>query len=158
MEDLKELYEKKKYAALDKACQKAESAGSGDFTVYLYHACTQVARSNFSRFTTAQSIPLFQKARELSGENQEQQKLLYDLFAGEVLQAVERYESTFSSVSMTNDIVTAYRDSMQQAADALCEAISLGETLDLSDAAEGRGVLSLKKAAVHCMVELCQVR
>ena len=158
MEDLKELYEKKKYTALEKACQKAESAGSADFTVYLYHACTQMARSNFSRFTAAQGISLFQKARELSQGQTAAQKQLYELFAEAVLQAVARYESTFSSVSMTNEIVEAYRNSMQQAADALCETVSLGEVLELSDADAGKDVLSLKKMAVHCMVELCQVR
>ena len=93
MEDLKELYEKKKYTALEKACQKAESAGSADFTVYLYHACTQMARSNFSRFTAAQGISLFQKARELSQGQTAAQKQLYELFAEAVLQAVARYES-----------------------------------------------------------------
>lgn len=40
----------------------------------------------------------------------------------------------------------------------LCETVSLGEVLELSDAEAGKDVLSLKKMAVHCMVELCQVR
>lgn len=34
MEELKELYESKKYAALDRACRKAEAGDSQDFEVY----------------------------------------------------------------------------------------------------------------------------
>ena len=158
MEDLKELYEKKKYAALDKVCQKAENAGGADFTVYLYHACVQVARSNFSRFTTEKGIQLFQKAEALCQGQPEAQMQLYTMFVEEVQQAVTRYEDTFSSVNMTNEIVDAYRSSMQQAADALCEAAALGETLNLSAVEPEKAVLFVKKMAVHCMVELCQVR
>ena len=71
MEELKELYESKKYAALDRACRKAEADDSQDFEVYLYHACGLAARSNFSHFTMEQAIDLFRKAGKYSKGNPE---------------------------------------------------------------------------------------
>ena len=158
MEELKELYESKKYAALDRACRKAEAGDSQDFEVYLYHACGLAARSNFSHFTMEQAIDLFRKAGKCSKGNPEQQQLLYHLFTVEVIKAVQRYEDTFSSVSMTNEIVESYRNSMRLAADALQEAVVVGEQLTQLPLDGESSVLSAKKLAVHCMVELCKVR
>ena len=100
MEELKELYESKKYAALDRACRKAEADDSQDFEVYLYHACGLAARSNFSHFTMEQAIDLFRKAGKCSKGNPEQQQLLYHLFTVEVIKAVQRYEDMFAMCPM----------------------------------------------------------
>ena len=125
----------------------------GDLSL-IHISCGLAARSNFSHFTMEQAIDLFRKAGKCSKGNPEQQQLLYHLFTVEVIKAVQRYEDTFSSVSMTNEIVESYRNSMRLAADALQEAVALGERLTQFSLDGESSVLSAKKLAVHCMVEL----
>ena len=98
-----------------------------------------------------QAIDLFRKAGKCSKGNPEQQQLLYHLFTVEVIKAVQRYEDTFSSVSMTNEIVESYRNSMRLAADALQEAVVLEEATYAASFGRGEQCAVSKKLAVHCM-------
>lgn len=149
MEEMRRLYEEKKLSSLMKLCEKELAAGREDWEVYGYYGCAAAGRSSLAKACVGEGLLAFQKAVELCGDEDEKRKLC-EAFAGEVIASGKRVQRERETVSMTKEVIGAYRECMRLSADALLGAIEAGN-------GAGADVLSMRKEAVSFMVRLCAV-
>lgn len=149
MEEMKRLYEERKMTGLMKLCEKEIASGRECAPVYGYYGCAAAARNSLSRHSLEKGIEAFEKAAALC-RDEDERRWLYESFTKEVSDGRKRVQNEIRTVSMTKEVIGAYRECMRLFSDALLAAAEFGRN-------NGEDVLAAEKEAVSSMVGLCAV-